>query len=233
MEPRSILVDPTGEQLTVWTSTQVPHFVRIFLALTLGMPESKIRVIAPDVGGGFGGKLQFTPEEVLTVLAAQHTGKPCKYTETRSESLVAAHHGRDQLQRLTLAATRDGTVTGLKVDLLANMGAYLVWSPRASRCWGAFMFNSIYKLAGYRFTTTNVFTNTTVDRCLPRRRPSRGDVRDRAADGRPRGRAGARPIELGAELDQARGVPLLDGRRHDLRLGNYEAPRTEPRAVRL
>jgi carbon-monoxide dehydrogenase large subunit len=161
MEPRSILVDPTGEQLTVWSATQVPHFVRIFLALVLGISESKIRVIAPDVGGGFGGKLQFTPEEVLTVLAARHTGKPCKYTETRSESLVSAHHGRDQLQRLTLAATRDGTVTGLKVDLLANMGAYLGLITSGIPVLGAFMFNSIYKFAGYRFTTTNVFTNTT------------------------------------------------------------------------
>jgi len=161
MEPRSILVDPTGEQLTVWSATQVPHFVRIFLALVLGISESKIRVIAPDVGGGFGGKLQFTPEEVLTVLAARHTGKPCKYTETRSESLVSAHHGRDQLQRLTLAATRDGIVTGLKVDLLANMGAYLGLVTSGIPVLGAFMFNSIYKFAGYRFTTTNVFTNTT------------------------------------------------------------------------
>ena len=160
MEPRSILVDPTGQQLTVWTSTQVPHFVRIFLALTLGIPENTIRVIAPDVGGGFGGKLQFTPEEVLTVLAARHTGKPCKYTETRSESLVAAHHGRDQLQRLTLAATKDGTVTGLKVDLLANMGAYLGLVTPGIPLLGAFMFNSIYKFAAYRFSTTNVFTNT-------------------------------------------------------------------------
>ena len=161
MEPRSILVDPTGQQLTVWTSTQVPHFVRIFLALVLGISESKIRVIAPDVGGGFGGKLQFTPEEVLTVLAAQHTGKPCKYTETRSESLVAAHHGRDQLQRLTLAATKDGTVTGLKVDLLANMGAYLGLVTPGIPLLDAFMYNSIYKFAAYRFSTTNVFTNTT------------------------------------------------------------------------
>jgi carbon-monoxide dehydrogenase large subunit len=161
MEPRSVLVDPTGEQLTVWSATQVPHFVRIFLALTLGIPESKIRVIAPDVGGGFGGKLQFTPEEVLTVLAARHTGKPCKYTETRSESLVSAHHGRDQLQRLTLAASKDGTVTGLKVDLLANMGAYLGLVTSGIPVLGAFMFNSIYKFAGYRFTTTNIFTNTT------------------------------------------------------------------------
>ena len=161
MEPRSTVVDPTGEQLTIWTATQVPHFVRIFTAAVLGIPESKIRVIAPDVGGGFGGKLQFTPEEVITVLAARHTGKPCKYTETRSESLVSAHHGRDQWQRLTLAATKDGTVTGLKVDLLADMGAYLGLVTSGVPILGAFMFNAIYKFPAYQFNCTNVFTNKT------------------------------------------------------------------------
>jgi carbon-monoxide dehydrogenase large subunit len=159
MEPRSIAVDPTAEQLTVWTSTQVPHFVKIFLSLVLGIPESKLRVIAPDVGGGFGGKLQFTPEEVLTVLAARRTGKPCKYTETRSESLMAAHHGRDQWQKLTLAAERDGTVTGLKVELLADMGAYLGLVTSAIPFLGAQMYNGCYKFSSYRWTCTNVFTN--------------------------------------------------------------------------
>ena len=159
MEPRSIACDPTGEQITVWTSTQVPHFVKIFIALVLGIPESKLRVIAPDVGGGFGGKLQFTPEEVLTVMAAQRTGKPCKYTETRSESLMVAHHGRDQWQRLTLAADKDGRVTALKVDLLADMGAYLGLVTSAIPFLGALMFNGIYKFPAYRWTCTNVFTN--------------------------------------------------------------------------
>jgi aerobic carbon-monoxide dehydrogenase large subunit len=159
MEPRSIVVDPTGEQLTVWSSTQVPHFVKIFISLVLGVPEHKVRVIAPDVGGGFGGKLQFTPEEVLTVIAARRTGKPCKYTETRSESLMAAHHGRDQWQTITLAADRDGTVTGLKVELLADMGAYLGLVTSAIPFLGALMFNGIYKIPAYRWTCTNVFTN--------------------------------------------------------------------------
>ena len=99
----------------------MPHFVRIFTAATLGIPESKIRHRAGRPGGGFGGKLQFTPEEVITVLAARHTGKPCKYTETRSESLVSAHHGRDQWQA-TLAATADGHVTGLKVEFVRRHG---------------------------------------------------------------------------------------------------------------
>ena len=161
MEPRSVVCDPTGEQLTIWSATQVPHFVRIFTALVLGIPESKVRVIAPDVGGGFGGKLQHTPEEVVTVLAARHTGKPCKYTETRSESLVSAHHGRDQWQRLTLAATKEGTVTGLKVDLLADMGAYLGLVTSGIPILGAFMYNAIYKFPAYQFNCTNVFTNKT------------------------------------------------------------------------
>ena len=161
MEPRSIAVDPTGEQITIWSSTQVPHFVRIFTAAVLGISESKVRVIAPDVGGGFGGKLQFTPEEVITVLAARRTGKPCKYTETRSESLVSGHHGRDQWQRLTLSATKDGTVTGLKVDLLADMGAYLGLVTSGVPVLGAFMFNAIYKFPAYQFATTNLFTNKT------------------------------------------------------------------------
>lgn len=161
MEPRSTVVDPTGEQFVMWSATQVPHILRLMLALTLGVSESKIRVIAPDVGGGFGGKLQVTPEEIITFLLARHTGKPCKWTETRSESLLAAHHGRDQWQKLTLAAKKDGTVTGLKVELLADMGAYLGLVTPGVPILGAFMFNSIYKFGSYRFSCTNVFTNKT------------------------------------------------------------------------
>ena len=159
MEPRSTVVDPTGEQITMWSATQIPHILRLMLALTLGIPESKVRVIAPDVGGGFGGKLQVTPEEVITMLAARRTGKPCKYTETRSESLMAAHHGRAQVQRLKLSATKDGTLTGLSVNLLADMGAYLALVGPGVPILGAFMYNSIYKIPAYRFECNNVFTN--------------------------------------------------------------------------
>ncbi|MGI9083800.1 MAG: xanthine dehydrogenase family protein molybdopterin-binding subunit [Aeromicrobium sp.] len=159
MEPRSTVVDPTGEQITMWSSTQVPHILRLMLALTLGIPESKVRVVAPDVGGGFGGKLQVTPEEVITMMAARQTGKPCKYTETRSESLMAAHHGRAQVQKLRLSATQDGTVTALDVRLLADMGAYLGLVTPGVPILGAFMYNSIYKFPAYRFECTNVFTN--------------------------------------------------------------------------
>jgi len=161
MEPRSVVVDPTGEQFTMWSATQIPHILRLMLAMTLGVPEQKVRVIAPDVGGGFGGKLQVTPEEVLCFLAARRLGKPVKYTESRSESLLSAHHGRDQIQKLTLSATRDGTVTGLKVELLADMGAYLRLVTPGVPILGAFMFNAIYKFPAYRFVCTNVFTNKT------------------------------------------------------------------------
>ncbi|WP_054052576.1 xanthine dehydrogenase family protein molybdopterin-binding subunit [Alloactinosynnema sp. L-07] len=161
MEPRSVMVDPTGEQYTMWSATQIPHILRLMLALTTNTPEHKVRVIAPDVGGGFGGKLQVTPEEVVCLLAAKRLGKPVKWTESRSESLLSAHHGRDQLQKLTLAANRDGTVTGLKVELLADMGAYLRLVTPGVPILGAFMFNAIYKIPAYHFACTNVFTNKT------------------------------------------------------------------------
>ncbi|MGH3440083.1 MAG: xanthine dehydrogenase family protein molybdopterin-binding subunit [Sciscionella sp.] len=159
MEPRSVVVDPTSEQLTMWSATQVPHILRLMLAMSLGVPEHKIRVIAPDVGGGFGGKLQVTPEEVIAFLVARRLGKPVKYTESRSESMLAGHHGRDQIQRLTMAARRDGTITGLKVELLADMGAYLRLVTPGVPILGAFMFNAIYKIPAYHFACTNVFTN--------------------------------------------------------------------------
>jgi carbon-monoxide dehydrogenase large subunit len=100
-----------------------------------------------------------TPEEVVTFLVARRLAKPVKYTESRTESVQAAHHGRDQIQKLTLSARRDGTVTGLKVELLADMGAYLRLVTPGVPILGAFMFNSIYKFPAYRFACTNVFTN--------------------------------------------------------------------------
>jgi carbon-monoxide dehydrogenase large subunit len=159
MEPRSVVVDPTGEQLTMWSATQIPHILRFALAATTGVPESKIRVIAPDVGGGFGGKLQVTPEEWIAWAVARRISRPVKYTETRSESLMSAHHGRDQWQRLTLAATKDGTVTGFKVDLLADLGAYVAIVGGGVPVLGAFMFNAIYKFPAYRFSCQTVLTN--------------------------------------------------------------------------
>ena len=143
------------------SSTQIPHILRTMLALTLGIEEQKVRVVAPDVGGGFGGKIPVTPEEVITTLVARKLGKPAKYTESRSESLMSAHHGRDQIQDITITAKRDGTVTGLDVHLLADMGAYLRLVGPGVPMLGAFMFPAIYKFPAYRFVCDGVFTTKT------------------------------------------------------------------------
>ena len=161
MEPRAVVCAPVGDEYTLWTSTQIPHVVRVLLALTTGIPEHKLRVIAPDVGGGFGTKLQFTAEEVLAVLLARRLGRPVKWTESRSEGNVAVHHGRDQIQRIRIAADSDGKLRGLDVDLLANMGAYLVLLTPGVPLLGAFMYNAIYKMDAYRFNCTGVFTTKT------------------------------------------------------------------------
>lgn len=162
MEPRSTVVDPTAAQLTIWSATQVPHILKTMAALTLGFPEHKLRVIAPDVGGGFGGKIQLSPEEFMTILVAQKLGRPVKWTESRSETMLTAHHGRDQIQDITISARRDGTVTALKVELLADMGAYLGPVSPGVPLLGAFMYNAIYKIPAYHFACTNVFTNKTL-----------------------------------------------------------------------
>ena len=164
MEPRAVVAAPTGPdgELTLWSSTQIPHIVRVLLALVAGIPEHKMRVIAPDVGGGFGSKLQFYREEIIAAVVALELGRPVKWTESRSENAQATHHGRDQIQEIELAITNDGTILGLRVDLVANMGAYMhdhhaghpaagrVHVPRRSTRWRR-----------YGFTCTGVFTTTT------------------------------------------------------------------------
>jgi len=158
MEPRAVVATTDGDQYTLYSATQIPHILRLMLALTTGIPEHKLRVIAPDVGGGFGSKLQVTAEEVLCLLIARRLGRPVKWTESRSEGNLTVHHGRDQIQRVSIAAERDGRIRGLKVDLLADMGAYLMLVTPGVPLLGAFMYNGIYKMDAYDFTCTGVFT---------------------------------------------------------------------------
>ena len=190
MEPRSVVVDPTGEQYVIWSATQVPHFVKVFMSLLTGIPEHKLRVIAPDVGGGFGGKLQVTPEEVLATLVARKLGRPVKWTETRSESLLSAHHGRDQIQDITLAAKRDGTVTALKVELLADMGAYLALVGSAIPILGRVPLQLDLQVPGLPLRVHQRVHLEDAHRRLPGRRAAGGHVRDRADHGRAGRRAG-------------------------------------------
>src|SRR6201994_4182630 len=161
LEPRAVVCSAVGDEYTLWSSTQIPHILRVMLALVTGIPEQAIRVIAPDVGGGFGSKLQVTAEEVLAMLIARKLGRPVKWTESRSEGKMPGHHGRDQWQRIRVAADRDGRLRGLSVDLLADMGAYLMIVTPGIPLFGAFMFNAIYKMDAYSFKCTGVFTTKT------------------------------------------------------------------------
>jgi carbon-monoxide dehydrogenase large subunit len=159
MEPRAVVVQPQGDNFTLWSSTQIPHILRVMAAMVTGIPEHKLRVIAPDVGGGFGGKIPVVPEEIIALLVARRLGRPVKWNETRSESLMTAHHGRDQIQYIDIAADREGNIKGLKVRLLADMGAYLRLITPGVPALGAFMFPGIYKIPAYRFECDGIFTN--------------------------------------------------------------------------
>src|SRR5258708_1440929 len=158
MEARAVVCSCVGGEFTLWSATQIPHVLRVMLALVTGIPEQNIRVIAPDVGGGFGSKLQVTAEEVLAVLVARRLGRPVKWTESRSEGNMTLHHGRDQWQGIRIAADSDGRIRGLSVDILADMGAYLMLLTPGVPLLGAFMFPAIYKMDAYSFRCTGVFT---------------------------------------------------------------------------
>ena len=163
MEPRAVVVAPiaAADEFTLYSATQIPHVLRVMLALTTGIPEHKLRVVAPDVGGGFGAKLNVYAEEILALVVARKLGRPIKWTESRSENYQATTHGRDQIQDITIASKKDGTLLGLKVELLADMGAYLQLITPGVPVLGAFMFPAIYKMAAYRFLCTGVFTTKT------------------------------------------------------------------------
>jgi carbon-monoxide dehydrogenase large subunit len=163
MEPRAVVVMPLAAsgEYTVYSATQVPHILRVMLATVTGIPEQKLRVVAPDVGGGFGSKLQVYGEEAVALEVARRLGRPVKWTESRSEGYLATHHGRGMIQDIEVAATREGRLLGLKVDLLADMGAYLMLVTPGVPILGAFMYPAIYKIDAYDFTCTGVFTTRT------------------------------------------------------------------------
>jgi carbon-monoxide dehydrogenase large subunit len=159
MEPRAVVVVPTVDDFTMYSSTQIPHVLRVLLALITGVSESKMRVVAPDVGGGFGSKIACSAEEIISLLVAKRLQLPVKWNESRSESMQTVHHGRDQIQDIEIAAKSDGTLLGMKVDLIADLGAYLRLFTAGVPLFGAAMFNAIYKMEGYQFNCQTVFTN--------------------------------------------------------------------------
>jgi carbon-monoxide dehydrogenase large subunit len=127
IESRAVIADydPYDKRLTLWTSSQVPHFIRLFVGGALGLAESQVRVVGgPDVGGAFGTKIRPYPEEYLAAAASKIVGSPVKWVEGRSENLVATTHGRGEIFDIEVAAKRDGTLLGLKVTQLLDIGAY-------------------------------------------------------------------------------------------------------------
>jgi carbon-monoxide dehydrogenase large subunit len=163
MEPRAMVVvpSPMGGDYIVYSSTQIPHILKVMLALTTGIAETKLRVIAPSVGGGFGSKLDVYAEELLCLALARRMRQPVRFTEERGEGTMATIHGRGQVQHIELAANADGKVTGIRVKLLADMGAYLQLVTPGVPLLGAFLYHGVYDVGAYSFTCTGLFTNKT------------------------------------------------------------------------
>ncbi len=164
MEPRGVVADfnPGTNHLTVWTSTQIPHLVRLLLALVTGHPEHQIRVIAPDVGGGFGCKLYLYAEEVIASVLAKRLGRPVKWIEGRQENYLATTHGRDHVGDVEIVGDSDGNVTGLRAEIYANMGAYLsTFAPAIPTYLFGLMLVGPYNIDNVHCKVTGVYTTTT------------------------------------------------------------------------
>jgi carbon-monoxide dehydrogenase large subunit len=162
IEPRSMVAnyDAGMQQLTLYSSTQIPHLLRTQLAVVLGFPENKIRVIAPEVGGGFGAKLNVYAEEFVVSWVAMQLERPVKYIETRSECFQATIHGRDQIDDLEIAAKNDGTITGLRLKITANMGAYHQLLTPVIPTLTLLMAHGCYRFENIQAEVVGVFTNT-------------------------------------------------------------------------
>ncbi|MFN6118176.1 MAG: xanthine dehydrogenase family protein molybdopterin-binding subunit [Actinomycetes bacterium] len=164
MEPRAVAAvpQPFGGDITLYSSTQVPHILKVMTALTLGIPEHQMRVVAPAVGGGFGAKLNVYAEELLCTALARKHKVPVRWTEERTENTQATIHGRAQRQHIELAADADGKLTAVRVRLLADLGAYLQLVTPGIPLLGAFLYGGVYDLpVAYDFSCTSVFTTLT------------------------------------------------------------------------
>jgi aerobic carbon-monoxide dehydrogenase large subunit len=163
MEPRGVVVEPNvamGEY-TMYTASQIPHIVRTTQAITTGIAEAKLRVVAPDVGGGFGSKLETYAEESICLALARRLNRPIKWTEERSEGYVATIHGRDLYTDMEMAATRDGVLKAVRVNVWCAVGAYHQIVTPGIQMLSAWLYGGLYDIEGYDFEYTNVFTHTT------------------------------------------------------------------------
>src|SRR4030095_12917804 len=161
MEPRGCLASwqPGDETLTFWHSTQIPHPMRSALAARLGIPESAVRVITPDVGGGFGQKIPLYREELTTAAAARLLGRPVRWIETRRENLLASLHAREDIVDGRGAGKADGTIVGLDVQILTDFGAYAYFPANYMARVIGMLVPGAYRLRDYRYAITAVLTN--------------------------------------------------------------------------
>jgi carbon-monoxide dehydrogenase large subunit len=159
IEPRAAIAEWRAGYLTLHSTTQVPHLVRLQLAGVLGVPEDHFRVIAPDVGGGFGSKLNIYGEEALVCYLSRKLGRPVRWTATRSEDMQAAVHGRDQVDYVRMGLKRDGTITAIHTKILADMGAYHQLLTPFIPAFSAFVMGGCYKIPNVQTDITGVFTN--------------------------------------------------------------------------
>ena len=161
MEPRGVLARyfPGEQELTIWSSTQIPHLMRTQVALMIGFPENKLRVITPEVGGGFGSKLNVYAEEALLGWISMQLAKPVKWIESRRENMQATIHGRGQIGDIEIAFKNDGTLTGLRYSVFADLGAYHQLLTPAIPTLTGLMLSGAYKIPAIQMNITACFTN--------------------------------------------------------------------------
>jgi carbon-monoxide dehydrogenase large subunit len=198
IEPRGVCVlpEPYGGDFTIYSATQIPHILKVMLGITLGLPEHKLRVVAPSVGGGFGSKLNVYAEEALCLALANRLKRPIRWNEERSENTQATIQGRGVIQEIELAADADGKVTAVRANLLADMGAYLQLVTPGIPLLGAFLYHGVYDVPAYSFTCTGLFTTRTpTDAYRGAGRPEATYAIERAMDALAR-KIGVDPAEI-------------------------------------
>ena len=211
-------------EFTLFSTTQIPHIARVTLGGTCNIPESKLRVIAPDVGGGFGSKLNVYAEEALALVLARRLARPVKWIEERTENYLSTIHGRGVIHDVELAATKEGKILGIRVKQLADMGAYFQLLTPGIPELGAWVYMGPYDMQGYWYEFTGIMTNATpTDAYRGAGRPEATFVLERAVDSLARklGKdpAEVRRISLVPKFDEAR--PAISGLSVDS--GDYEA----------
>ncbi len=186
METRGVVAEyrKSDKSLTIWSSSQIPHLLRNILSATVGLPQHQVRVIVPEVGGGFGCKLNIYPEELVAAFATMKTGRAVKWIEDRSENLAVTIHGRDQIDYIEVAATKEGKITGLKVHGISDLGSYSqIFTNVIMIAFGFPVSCGAYDIPNIHLSFDTVFTNKVpTDAYRGAGRPEATYVAERAVD---------------------------------------------------